>query len=156
VTATSVFDNDERFAAVLYHNGRVRELGSGEAFDVTAGGVAVGSDRPPIDVGPMTDAPHAILWRDARTVRLAPQARESVAYAIDASYRVIGALVGSDGRHYAFLWERNRLHLLDELAPHRGWRFEGAYRFTADGGIVGIGTHDGVASAYILHVPRYL
>lgn len=59
-------------------------------------------------------------------------------------------LLGRDGRHYAFLWERGHLHLLDGIAHVAGWRFEGAFRFTSGDAIVGAGTHDGIASAFEL------
>ena len=70
-----------------------------------------------------------VIWRGGRTIEIAPQAQESVAYAIDAAHRTIGSLIGRDGRHYAFIWEDDHLHLLDEIASQPGWRFEGAYRF---------------------------
>ncbi len=140
----------QRYVAVRYHARHVTEIGPGEAFAVAADGTAAGSDAPPMHWNSCC-SPHAVLWdMNGHTVALAPHARESVAYAIDARHRVVGELLGRDGRHYAFLWERGRLHLLDDIAHVAGWRFEGAFRFTSDGSIVGCGTHDGIASAFEL------
>ena len=153
----------QRFVAVRYYRGRVQEIGPGEAFAVSADGFAVGSDAPPIDMWYSESGtgigyheyscctPHAVLW-DARLnmVRLAPQALRSVAYQIDRAHRVVGMLLGRDGRHYAFLWESGHLHLLDEVAHVPGWRFEAAYRFLSNGSIVGTATHHGIATVFVM------
>src|ERR1700736_893758 len=76
----------------------------------------------------------------------------SAAYAIDDRDRVIGTLQDRTGRHYAFVWRTGVLRRLDDVvrAPQR--RFESAYAFTDDGGILEIGTHDGVPTAFIVHL----
>ena len=151
----------QRYVAVRYHAGKVAELGPGEAFSVASDGTAVGSDAPTLhdwyregdNITMHTYAcctPHAVLWdRVGRAVRIAPAAPQSIAYAIDERHRVIGTLVGRDGRHYAFLWQQGKLHLLDDLLHRPGWRFEGAYRFLPDGSVAGAGTNAGVATAFI-------
>lgn len=165
---TNLNDVQQEYFAVRYGAGKLTQMGRGEAFAVAPDGTAVGADAPPlhgtIAFGSTWGGyrkyscctPHAVLWdMHGRTLALAPQAPQSIAFAIDAQHRVIGALLGRDGRHYAFLWDRGRLHLLDDLAHAPGWRFEGAYRFMPDGSIVGAGTHDGVASAFLMPVQDY-
>lgn len=151
----------QRYTAVRYCRGKVTELGPGEAFAVAPDGVAAGSTAPTMSGEFMVDnagnyhkyqccTPHAVLWDAAgHTTSLAPHSPVSVAYDIDASHRVIGTMLGRDGRHYAFLWQRGHLHLLDELLHASGWRFEGAYRFLPGGSIAGIGTYKGVATAFV-------
>lgn len=158
----------QEYFAVRYNAGKLTQLGRGEALAVAPDGTAVGADAPPLNgtiafgsnLGTYRThsccTPHAVLWdMHGRTIALAPQAPRSIAFAIDAKHRVIGALLGRDGRHYAFLWDRGKLHLLDDLAQAPGWRFEGAYRFMPDGSIVGAGTHDGIATAFLMPVQDY-
>ena len=159
---TNVNLAEQRFVAVRYYNGRLHELGPGEAFAVSADGTAVGSDAPPMSIWYAEGGsggyheyscctPHAVLWNaDGKAVQLAPQALKSVAYQVDKVHRVIGMLLGRDGRHYAFLWERGHLHLLDETAHVPGWRFEAAYRFLPNGAIVGSATHHGIATVFVM------
>ena len=161
----------QEYFAVRYHAGKLTQMGRGEAFAVASDGTAVGADAPPFHGTVMFGSntgmsrtyrtyscctPHAVLWdMHGRTIALAPQSPQSIAFAIDAKHRVLGALLGRDGRHYAFLWDRGRLHLLDDVAHAPGWRFEGAYRFMPDGSIVGAGTHDGIATAFLMPVQDY-
>jgi hypothetical protein len=138
--ATNVNRPAEKFFAVRWHDGKVSELGPGIAFAILADGTAVGRG-----------AAHATLWDPAGDATdLTPDAKASTAYAIDEAHRVIGSLTASDGRHYAFLWENGRLRLLDDTLAAPGWRLEAAFRFLPDGSIVGAGTHQAVASGFIL------
>jgi hypothetical protein len=147
----------QTFKAVSSHDGRVRELGVGEAFDVAPDGFTVGSDAPPFDqsfgIGNVMYrccTPHPVAWTAAgEELHLAPKGVRGVAYSTDASHRIAGSIIDRDGRHYAFLWDHNRLRLLDQLTPTPGWHFEAAYGFTQDGAVVGVGTKDGVATAFI-------
>jgi hypothetical protein len=160
----------QRFVAVIWRDGRLRELGAGVALGVNSQGVCVGATAFPgqSETGGFTEitttngqpavshtyrfaVPHAALWRTDGT-RIVLETGRSVAYAIDGGERVIGMLQDPTGRHYAFLWQDGVLRRLEDIVRAHHWRFESAYAFTPDGGILGIGTHDGVASAFILHL----
>ena len=90
------------------------------------------------------------MGRNGTAILLAKE--RSVAYAIDDGGRVIGTLQDSAGKHYAFVWHDGALRRLNDIMHTPRWRFESAYAFTPDGGILGIGTHDGVATAFIVHL----
>ena len=138
--ATNVNRPAESFVAVRWHAGKVTELGPGIAFAILDDGTAVGRG-----------AAHATLWDPVgNATDLTPDARASTAYAIDAAHRVIGSLTANDGRHHAFLWERGHLRMLGDILGAPSWRLEAAFRFLPDGSIVGAGTHDGIASGFIL------
>lgn len=139
----------QRYVAVRLHGNALTELGGGVAIAVAPDGTAVGADAPPDLHDPACCTAHPILWRsDGARVALAPQARSGVAYAIDADDRVLGTLVGSDGRRYAFLWTSGHLQLLDELEHATSWHFEAAFAFGPHGEIIGSGTHDGEPSLF--------
>jgi len=148
----------QRIVAVRVYDGTLKQLGRGEALAVAPDGFTVGADGPTFDLhmgiydqGPWCCPHHPVAWDSrGREIPLAPQAKSGVAYAVDSTHRVIGMLVGRDGRHYAFLWQDGKLHLLDETVQAPGWRFEGAYRFTDDGAIVGVGTYNGIATGFVL------
>ncbi len=136
----------QRYVAVRMHDGNLTELGPGVAMAVAPDGTAVGADAPP-GVAPFT--PHAMLWHpDGTSVALAPHARSSVAYAIDEDDTVIGTLVGSDAKPYAFIWADGRLHLLDDVVHATGWHFEAAFAFGPREEILGTGVRRGVSSAF--------
>jgi hypothetical protein len=140
IAATNLNREAQHVVAIRWHAGRLVELGPGVALALADDGTAVGRG-----------AAHAALWDVAGTaIDLTPHAKASTAYAIDATHRVIGSLTASDGRHYAFVWQNGRLQHLDDLAAAPGWRFEAAFAFAADGGIAGIGTHNGVATGFVL------
>lgn len=150
---------EQRFVAVLVKDGRLRELGAGEAFSVAPDGFAVGSDAPPLNetIGIGKNiykccAPHPVAWTSTGgELQLAQAGVRGVAYAVDATHRVVGSVIGRDGRHYAFLWKRGHLQLLDDVVRAPGWRLEAAYGFTSDGSIVGAGTHNGTATMFVVN-----
>lgn len=148
---SNVTSSKERFIAMRWHERTREPLGAGVAVAVNASGAAVGADVPP-GLGAAYDAaPHALLWQgNTPTVQLAPASPLSVAYAIDDRGRVTGMLEDADHRHYAFLYANGTLHRLDDLARAPGWRFECGYAFTPGGGIAGIGTYRGTATAFIV------
>ena len=158
----------QTYRAVRWAGGQLKEIGEGVAFDVSSSGACVGATAPTGDesffmVSGHSESsswsntyrygiPHAVLWRYDGTELNLDATFRSVAYAIDDNDRVVGMERDSNGRHFAFLWQDGTLKRLDDLVQATRWRFESAYGFTSDGGIFGIGTHDGVATAFIVHL----
>ncbi len=144
---SNVVSSSERFVAMRWHERTREPLGAGVALAIDAAGAAAGADVPP---GAAYDAaPHARFWRgDGSAVDFAPNSPVSIGYAVDDRDRVTGMLEDDNHRHYAFLWDGNALHRLDDLASAPGWRFECGYAFAPNGGIVGIGTYRGIAAAF--------
>jgi hypothetical protein len=144
---SNVVSSAERFVAMRWHERTREPLGAGVALAIDAAGAAAGADVPP---GAAYDAvPHARFWRaDGSAVDVAPNSPLSVGYAVDDRDRVTGMFEDTNRRHYAFLWDGNELHRLDDLVNAPGWRFECGYAFAPSGGIVGIGTYRGVAEAF--------
>jgi probable HAF family extracellular repeat protein len=168
VAPTNVQVDQQASVAVRWVDHEMQRLGNGVAFGVNSLGQAVGATMSPDYVGgsvylgngmvggkpglPQPAQPHAILWgTDGTSILLIPKFR-SIAYAIADDGRVIGTFQDSTGRHFAFVWKAGLLRRLDDIALDRRWHFESAYAFTSDGGIVGIGRHDGVASLFVLHL----
>ena len=165
---TNVNVQDQTFKVVRWDGHSLSELGEGVAFGVESNGVSVGASAPTGDEnvimtvtrGPAGTSsnihqfgiPYAELWDTAGSGLMLPSKARSVAYAIDENGRVAGMLRDEDGNHYAFLWQQGYLQRLDDLVQAPRWRFESAYGFTPDGGIIGIGTHDGIATAFIVYV----
>jgi probable HAF family extracellular repeat protein len=140
----------ERFVATRWLVRTGEALGNGVALAVNAGGTTVGADAPPGDLA-YEFSPHALLWRPGHdALEVAPGSALSVAYAVDENGRVAGMLEDAQGRHYAFLWENGRLRRIDDEVGSSDWRFECAYAFTPDGGIVGIGRYRGRPSVFVL------
>jgi hypothetical protein len=138
LAATNLDRDAQHDVAVRFHAGSVVELGPGAALAVASDGTAAGRG-----------AAHATVWdATGSATDLTPQAKASTAYAIDAAHRVIGSLTAPDGRHYAFVWQNGHLYRLDDLLHAAGWRFEAAFRFAQGGAIAGVGTHDGIATAF--------
>ncbi|MDQ6780321.1 MAG: hypothetical protein M3Z37_04095, partial [Candidatus Eremiobacteraeota bacterium] len=165
---TNVNPQQQRYVAVRWRRHQLSELGEGVAFDVNSRGICVGATAPPGDESTFSlsssfganhssatyafGTPKAVIWhRNGSATMLEPYYR-SVAYALDEDDRVVGMLHDADGKHYAFIWRHGVLRRLDDLVQAPRWRFESAYGFTSDGGILGIGTHDGVATAFIVHL----
>jgi hypothetical protein len=148
---SNVVSGSEHFTAVRWHV-RVREpLGQGVPLAVNSTGAAAGADVPPAQGAAFAATPHAKFWPGpGPATELVSGNQISVAYAIDDNGRVAGMLVDG-GRHYAFLWHNGALTRLDDVAAAPGWRFECAYAFTPSGGIVGIGTYNGRAEAFVLN-----
>jgi len=166
---TNVNTASQRYVAVRWTGSSLSELGPGVALDVASDGVAVGADGPSdiyskvsVSVsGPAGNSshvlkccsPHAVLWnRAGARIYLAKSFPHSVAYAIDDAHRVVGTLQDSKGQQYAFVWQHGTLRRLDDVIKMPGWRFESAYAFTPDGGIVGIGRRHGIATAFVAHL----
>lgn len=157
--APTNFDPDhQRYVAVRWAGRRPSELGEGVALDVNARGVCVGATAPPgvergytaVEYG--LAIPQAVIWQRDGSATVLKSYYRSVAYAVDDDARVVGMLQDPYGKHYAFIWRHGAVRRLDDLVQAPRWRFESAYGFTGDGGILGIGTHDGVATAFIVHL----
>ncbi|HEY9084961.1 MAG TPA: hypothetical protein VIN40_03350 [Candidatus Tyrphobacter sp.] len=160
--APTDFDTDsQRYVAVRIHQGSLTELGPGVAMAVAADGTAVGADAPPgfhqttsTTVNGRTSTtscctPHAMLWRvDGTLIALAPNARSSVAYAVDDDGTVGGMLIDAAGKHRAFVWRNGTLRLLDDAVHAPGWRFEAVFAFGLHHEILGVGTHNGTAMVF--------
>lgn len=163
---TNVQVDQQTSVAVRWDGHRLERLGGGVAFDVNSRGDCVGSTVLPSYVGGTTylgngmvaasaskpNIPHAVLWRRNHPVMILEPRLLSFAYAIDDNERVVGMLQDLAGRHFAFIWRRGALKRLDSLVHEPRWRFESAYGFTPDGGILGIGTYDGIATAFVVHL----
>jgi probable HAF family extracellular repeat protein len=94
--------------------------------------------------------PHATAWLpNGREVRLVRNDERSSAWDVSEDGTIVGMEQLKDGKHYAFRWKNGRLERLDDLPHPRGWRFESAYAIAHDGSIVGIGTYNGVATAFV-------
>jgi hypothetical protein len=147
---TDLRNDRQRYVAVRMHGGTVTELGSGVALAISENGVAVGADAPPDIREASCCTPHAMLWRlDGTSVALAPNARSSVAYAVDDAGTALGTLVDANGKRFAFSWQHGRLRVLDDALHAPGWHFDAAFAFGPGGEIVGIGTHDGKAALFV-------
>jgi hypothetical protein len=147
---SNVVSSSERFTAMRWHERERQPLGSGVALAINAAGAAAGSDVPPGRGSAFNALPHAQFWPSpGKAIELAPNAPQSVAYAIDDRDRIAGMLEDG-GRHYAFIWENGTLRRLDDIAAAGGWRLESAYAFTRTGGIAGIGTYRGTAEAFVI------
>ena len=151
---TNVNGPRQTYKAVLWDGQMLREMGDGIAFDISSYGVSVGATaRPGVEsVVNRLGIPHAVLWDTKGSSLILGLDGHSVAYAIDENGRVAGMLRDESGKHYAFIWEQGSMQRLDDLVQAPRWRFESAYAFTPDGGILGIGTHDGIATAFIVYV----
>ncbi len=137
-----------RTDALRWYGQHVRELGRGDAIAVNALGLTVGADAVP----PM--APHAIVWTNSgKRIAIAPRSPRSVAYAVNDDGTVVGMVMDSRGRHFAFRWHNGVLQRLDDLPHPPGWRFECAYAVARDGTITGIGTLDGIAEVFVWREP---
>jgi hypothetical protein len=146
---SNVVSSRERFVAMRWHERTREPLGAGVALAINADGAAAGSDVPPGSGASYGVTPHARIWHADRTPNeIAPGSPLSVAYAIDDRNRVTGMLEDADHRHFAFLWDGNTLHRLDDIVNAPGWRFECGYAFAPNGGIVGIGTYHGIAEGF--------
>ncbi len=144
---SNVVSSSERFVAMRWNERSREPLGPGVALAINASGSATGSDVLPGAAYGV--APHARFWRgDGSVVELAPNDTLSVGYAIDDRKRVAGTLEDAHQRHYAFLWDGSTLRRLDDAVNAPGWRFECAYAFAPNGGVVGIGTYRGTAEAF--------
>lgn len=148
---SNVISGKERFQALRWHVRTREPLGAGVAVAVNATGNAAGADIPPGGVA-YNAQPHARAWIAGAAIELVPNAPLSTAYAIDDGDRVTGMLEDGDGRHYAFLWQNNKLRRLDDLVAGSGWRLECGYAFAPDGSILGIGTYRGRAAAFRIHL----
>lgn len=153
--------------AVRWYGTNAVELGNGDALAVNSSGVAVGADAVPGRFDFMqgnffskdgtahtyrSPIPHAVVWDlHGRPHWIAPRAQRSVAYDIADDGTVVGMLVASDGRHYAFRFRNGVLARLDDLPHPKGWRFESAYTISSDGTIAGIGTFDGTPMVFSWH-----
>lgn len=150
IAPTDLNIDRQRYVAVRMHGGAVAELGNGIALAVSENGIAVGADAPPDIHDASCCTPHAMLWRlNGTSVALAPNARSSVAYAVDDAGTVLGTLVDTSGKRFAFSWHDGRLQLLDDALHAPGWHFEATFAFGPQGEIVGIGTHDGKAALFV-------
>ena len=148
---SNVSRSKKRFIAMRWHERTREPFGAGVAVAVNASGAAVGSRRTARPRRRLRCGAACLVWQgNGATVQLAPASPLSVAYAIDDRGRVTGMLEDADHRHYAFLYANGTLHRLDDLARAPGWRFECGYAFTPGGGIVGIGTYRGTATAFIV------
>jgi hypothetical protein len=149
------YDTDwQTSVAIRWSGHQIHELGQGRAFAVSLDGTCVGAaylEYEHVVNDQIYGIPSAAVWRmDGSRILIAPQSPRSIAYSIDDRHRVIGMLEDKNGHHFAFVWRDGVLKRLDDIVQAPRWRFESAYAFTDDGGIVGIGTHDGVAMAYIV------
>lgn len=160
--------NNERqkIVAVRWYGARVRELGAGDALAINGDGFTVGADAVPARTGCTTmgfsnaghteshtycpGIPHAVAWdRNGRRIALAPDSPRSVAYAVSEDGTVVGMLIDSKGRHFAFRRHHGTLQRLDDLPHPPGWRFEAAYAIGTDGAIAGIGTLNGIPKVFV-------
>jgi hypothetical protein len=153
----------QRRIALRWNNGHVQRLGVGVPFATTSTGTVIGATSLPGHVGESVTGnffgpagtytyavPHAVLWSAAGKQTLLFHAdSRSVAWDIDEHGTVVGMLMDARGHHRAFRYKNGRAELLDDLPHPAGWHFESAYAVSSDGAIVGIGTHNGVATAFI-------
>lgn len=151
--AADNMDADTQTAyAVRWYGEHAQTLGEGDALAVNASGLAVGADAVPAPfvIFPSPRQQHAIAWNSTgRRTALAPNAKRSVAYDVADDGTVVGMLVDSAGRHYAFRWRNGTLQRLDDLPHPPGWRFESAYAIDGDDTIAGIGTYNGTATVFV-------
>ncbi len=139
----------QRYVALRWHGDQRQKLGPGVALAVAPNGTVVGASSLPNAAFGST--PHARVWQpDGSTVDILPRYPLSVAYAVDPGGRVAGMCEDAQHRHYAFLWTHGHTEILDDVVGRKaaGWRFEAIYAFTPDGGLIGIGTFHGVATAF--------
>jgi probable HAF family extracellular repeat protein len=148
----------QHYVAVRWVDRKLELLGEGVALSVNSHGVCVGyhtistENKNGCSACPPSVTWRAVLWRQDGSPSVLESNLNSAAYAVDDDGRVVGMVQDSAGRHFAFLWHGGELKRLDDLVKAPRWRFESAYGFTPDGGILGIGTHDGVAAAFIVHL----
>lgn len=155
----------QQMHAMRWHDGRVNELGPGVPYATTSSGFAAGATALPGHAGEFVygnffgpagryefATPHAVAWEaNGRRVALLQDDSRSIAWDVADDATVVGMLQEPDGKHYAFRWRSGRVQRLDDLPHPARWRFESAYAIGADGAIVGVGTHDGVAAAFVWH-----
>jgi uncharacterized membrane protein len=130
--------------AVLWRDGKMIDLGLGEAADVNRAGVAVGYQ---VDADYNT---HAVLWRGGATIRLAEPSstRDSRATGINDTGLIIGYATSTEGSRHVLAWSASSparvrdlgsvgrdLSVLQWLAG--GVTEAGAFAGTADDGNTG-------------------
>lgn len=160
--------NNERqkIVAARWYGPHLRELGPGDALGINGDGFTVGADAVPARTGCTTigfssaghteshtycpGIPHAVAWNsNGRRIALAPNSPRSIAYGVSEDGTVVGMLIDSKGRHFAFRWHNGALQRLDDLPHPRGWRFEAAYAIGENGLIAGIGTLNGIPKVFV-------
>jgi hypothetical protein len=155
----------QRMVATRWLRGREQGLGFGVPFATTSTGIVAGASALPGHasetvtgnfLGPAGtyrfETPHAIVWSvNGKSTPLFRNDTRSVAYDINDAGTVVGMLQRPDGRHYAFRSFHGKTELLDDLPHPPGWRFESAYAIAPDGTIAGIGTYNGIATAFVWH-----
>lgn len=142
--------------AVLWENGKIRELGTlrydnrgrSEGRDVNDAGVVIG-----LTVINPQGRIHAFAWTDGQMYDLGtpPGKNESLALAINNLNQIVGWGTNGYPNDDAFIWEQGRgMQRLDELiAPNARWRFNVAWEINDAGQIVGNGYRLGDAGTTV-------
>ncbi|KXK38599.1 MAG: hypothetical protein UZ16_OP3001000680 [Candidatus Hinthialibacteria bacterium OLB16] len=140
--------------AFLWQNGAMQDLGTlggdlSEAWAINENGQVVGGSK-------LTDntTVHAILWDGALQDLGALTFTNSIAYDINDKGQVVGALKTGQISH-AFVWANGQMQDLNNLIPsNSGWVLQEARAINNKGKIVGFGTINGQARAFLLS-PSY-
>jgi hypothetical protein len=153
----------QQIMAMRWLDGHEEVLGPGVPFAVTARGLAAGATAlPGLERIRITTnffgragtyvyaTPHAVLWTVAgKRIALFRADARSVAWDVNEAGTVVGMMQDTAGRHHAFADVHGRVELLDDLPHPPGWRFEAACAVDADGTVIGIGTLNGIATAFV-------
>jgi probable HAF family extracellular repeat protein len=152
-----------RSHALLWQNGQVTDLGTLPGFgDIEAHGInnqgqIVGWTNRRVPGG--SALYQAFEWQKGRMRALPdlPGTNDTRATAINNGGEIVGRFVGHvsrKGDERAVLWKDGRIYSLTDLIPkHSGWVLEEALGINDHGWIIGNGTHNGVARAFLLR-PR--
>lgn len=146
------------YHAALWQNGAVTDLGTiagggkSEALAINNGGTIVGFavDSAGID--------EAISWQNG-TMTVLPHLQyggHTVAYGINNAGLVVGRsdlYTASGWTDHAVLWQNGTLFdLNNDLPANSGWVLNYAFSINNNGEIVGMGTYDGAATAFMMAV----
>ena len=150
---------DEQMVASRWSSTKEIALGNGVPYAISHTGLTVGATALPGHAKEFAyngsgrhgfPTPHAIAWLpNGKSIRPVKDDERSVAWDVSEDGTIVGIEQLKTGKHYAFRWKNGRAQRLDDLPHPPGWRFESAYAIRPDGSIIGIGTHNGVATAFI-------
>jgi probable HAF family extracellular repeat protein len=150
--------------AFLYSNDKMTDLGtlsgdsSSSAFGINDSGQVVGASGTTEYADP-TSGTHAFLYSNQQMIDLGtlPNDTWSIAYGINSSGQVVGesGVVNSNSSitSRAFLYSNNQMIDLNSLLPaNSGWELTDATAINDSGEIVGDGTINGQAHAFLLNL----
>ena len=153
VAGTSVYGATSTQHAFLWQNGTMTDLGS-----LVTGGAssATGIDQAGDVVGWSSVSGGglaAVLWSKGSITTLAtvPGLQNSIADGINDDGQIVGSASTAGGQQHAVLWENGTAIDLNSLLPsNSGWVLTGAWSINDSGQVVGVGTHNGVQTSFLI------